>query len=207
MGVVLFKVVQAASLTITPRGPAACLRLYGDLPYTRRTEGPLTTELGDLNGGETRKLLIHVPVNRMPVLGPAIVAELTLTYVESRTLTTRTITRPVSVNVVSADQAAARVPDPAVRAERLFHDAQEARLRASDALLRDDVDTAATILTSVIDALHQGLAWAPNADELLTEMAILRRHARDARHDGARVSKQVRSEWHTRTRKRGRFYE
>ncbi|GAB2947721.1 hypothetical protein GCM10027203_59220 [Nonomuraea fastidiosa] len=207
MGVIMSKVVQAASLTITPRMPVPGLRLYGELPCTRRTDGTVVAELGDFYGGETRKLLLHLPVPRMATLGAIVVVELTLTYVESRTLTTRTVTKPVSIRVIPGDRAAEVVPDLAVRAERLFHDAQEARLRAADALLRDDIDAAETLLSSAIEALDQGLSWVPDADEFLTEMAILRRHVRDIRHDGARVSKQVRSEWHTRTRKHGRPYD
>lgn len=206
VGVLLSKVVQAASLTITPHAAVSGLQLYGGLPCTQRADGAVVTELGDFYGGETRKLLIRMPVAGMAVLGLATIAELELTYVESRTLTTHTVTVPVSVNVVPGDQAAGRVPDPVVRAERLFHDAQEAKRRASDALLRGDVSAAETILSLAGDALEEGLAWAPDADEFLAEMEKLRRHAREARHDAARISKQARSEWHTRTRKRGRSY-
>lgn len=204
IGGLLSKVVQDACLTITPRAPVSAPRLYGDLPCARRADGALITELGDFYGGETRRLLIQLPVVGMATLGPAVVAELILTYVESQALTTHTVTKPVTIDVDVEDRASECVPDPAVRAERLFHAAQEARLRASDALLRGDAGAAEAILTSAITSLEQGLAWAPNVDELLTEMAILRRHAGDVWHDGARVSKQVRSEWHTHTRKRGR---
>ncbi|MBB5773733.1 VWA domain-containing protein [Nonomuraea jabiensis] len=207
VGVLLSKVVQAASLTITPRTAVSGLRLYGDLPCTQRADGAVVTELGDFYGGETRKLLIRMPVAGMAVLGLATVAELEFTYVESRTLTTYTVTVPVSVNVVPGDQAAGRIPNPVVRAEQLFHDAQEAKRRASDALLRGDVNAAEAILNAAGDALERSLAWAPNADEFLAEMEKLRRHALEARHDAARISKQVRSEWHMRTRKRGRSYD
>jgi Ca-activated chloride channel family protein len=207
VGVLLSKVVQAASLTITPRTAVSGLRLYGGLPCTQRADGAVVTELGDFYGGETRRLLIRMPVAGMAVLGLATVAELELTYVESRTLTTYTVTVPVSVNVVPGDEAAGRIPNPAVHAEQLFHDAQGAKHRASDALLRGDVNAAVTILNAAGDALERSLAWAPNADEFLAEMEKLRRHALEARHDAARISKQARAEWHMRTRKRGRSYD
>ncbi|MBN6055240.1 hypothetical protein JYK22_25110, partial [Nonomuraea sp. RK-328] len=106
--------------------------------------------------------------------------------------------------VVPGDQAAGRVPDPVVRAERLFQEAQEAKRRASDALPDGDATTAENILLAAGDALEEVLAWAPNAEELADGVKELRRYARDAWRDGNRISKMTRASWYSSTRKRGR---
>lgn len=199
----LSKVVQAASITITPHAPVTSVLLYGGLPSTTLGTS-IMTELGDLYAGETRKVLLRLAVPGMAALGLATVAEIVLTYAESQTLTTYTVTTPISVNVVPGDQAAGRVPDPVVRAERLFLEAQEAKHRASEALLKGDLTKAETILTAAEAALRKGQEWAPDPDELAAQAEELRRYTREARQDAARISKEARASWYYGTRKRGR---
>lgn len=200
----LSKVTQAASLTVTPRGPVTSVLVYGGLPVTRQAGGGIMAELGDLYAGETRGVLLRLLVPGIARLGPATLAELVFTYVEAATLTTYTVTVPVAVDVVPGDEAAGQVPDLTVRAERLFQEAQDAKRRAAEALLSGDVTEAAEVLRSAGDELEKGLLWAPNAEELSREVRELRRYATESARDGRRVSKEALASWHRRTRKRGR---
>jgi Ca-activated chloride channel family protein len=200
----LAKVTQAASLTVAPRHPVTSVLLYGGLPSVRLPNGAIMAELGDLYAGEVRRTLLRLLVSGIPQLGPATIAELVFTYVEAETLTTYTVTVPVTVNVVPGSEAAKRVPDLTVRAERLFQEAQDAKRQASEALLRGDVAGAEEVLESAGDELRKGLAWAPNREELSAEADELRRYARDSSVDRKRVSKEALASWHRRTRKRGR---
>ncbi|RCG32713.1 VWA domain-containing protein [Sphaerisporangium album] len=200
----LAKVTQALSLAVTPRHPVSSVLLYGGLPSNRLPNGAIMAELGDLYAGETRKTLLRLLVPAISRLGPATIADLVFTYVEAATLTTYTVTVPVSVNVVPGDEAAGRVPDLTVRAERLFQEAQDAKRQASEALLNGDLARAEEVLNSAGDELEKNLSWAPNSDELSAEARQLRRYARDSYQDPNRVSKEALANWHRTTRKRGR---
>jgi Ca-activated chloride channel family protein len=203
----LAKVTQAASLTITPHRPVTSVLLYGGLPSNRLPGGAIMAELGDLYAGETRKILLRLLVPGTAQLGVVTVAELVFTYVATETLTSYTVTVPVSVNVVPGDEAAGRAPDLTVRAERLFQEAQDAKRHASDALLSGDVARAEEILESAGQELERGLSWAPDPEELSAEARELRRYARASSTDRKRVSKEALASWHRRTRKRGRPHE
>ncbi|GGL14252.1 hypothetical protein Sme01_06460 [Sphaerisporangium melleum] len=200
----LTKVTQAASLEVVPHHPVTSVLLYGELPSSRLPGGTVMAELGDFYAGETRKVLLRLLVPAVARLGVVSIAELVFRYVEAGTLTAYTVTVPVTVNVVPGDVAAGRAPDLTVRAERLFQEAQDAKRRASDALLRGDVTGAERLLRTAGDELEKGLSWAPDAAELTAEIEELRRYARDSAVDRKRVSKEARAGWHRATRKRGR---
>ena len=129
----LSQTAQAVSLIIRPTGDVAGLQLWNDLPVTA-IDGGAMVELGDLYGGEARKLVLTLSVPSMSALGLAKVAELELRYVELPSATEHTVGVPVHVNVVPGDQAAGRIPDPTVRSELSYQQAQDAKRKASDAL-------------------------------------------------------------------------
>ncbi|WP_248961127.1 vWA domain-containing protein [Sphaerisporangium perillae] len=201
---ILAKTAQAASLTVTALAPGTQVIVYGGPPGHRLPDGSIMTELGDFYAGETRKTLLRLVLPGMSALGPATVARLAFTYVDAGTLTTYTVTVPVTVNVLPGDEAAGRTPDLVVRAERLFQDAQDAKRQAAEAIRRDDVAAAERLLASAREELERGLAWAPNAEELAAEVRELQGFARDAYMHRKRVSKEALASWHRGTRKRGR---
>ena len=94
----------------------------------------MLAELGDFYSGETRKVTVTIDVPAMAALGLAQVATLTVRYVELATLAEHTMTVPVSVNVVPADVAAGRVPNPVVEQEKLLQQTQVDKRRAEQAL-------------------------------------------------------------------------
>ncbi len=133
----LEQVAQAATLTVSPTGAVASVRLFNDLPATV-IEGGIMVELGDFHAGEQRKLALALDVPAMSELGLAQVCKLELAWVEVETLTTHQVAIPVSVNVVPGDEAAGRVPNPTVRTELAFQEAQRAKRDAAEALRRGD---------------------------------------------------------------------
>jgi Ca-activated chloride channel family protein len=203
----LAKSAQAASLLVRMQPPVHSVFIYGGLPSTQLDDGAVMVELGDLWAGETRKLLLRFSVPAVPALGLATVADLQLQYVELPTLTSHQVSVPVVVNVVPGDAAAGRVPDPVVRSEVAFHQAQEAKRRASEALRRGDSDEAHHLLAKASDDLGAALDRAPAAmaEELSREQQLLAWLADQAKWDDPnRASKINFSSWHGSTRKRGR---
>ena len=134
----LSKTVQAASLLIEPTSDVARVALLNEGLPAQRVEGGVLAELGDFYAGETRKVTVTIDVPAVAALGLAQVATLTVRYVELATLVEHTMTVPVSVNVVPADVAAGRVPNPVVEQEKLLQQTQTEKRLAEEALRSGD---------------------------------------------------------------------
>jgi len=203
----LAKSAQAANLLISVRAPVQSVFVMGELPSVALPDGRVMVELGDLYAGETRKLVLRFHVPAISALGLATVAELTLQYVELPSLDSHTVTVPISVNVVPGDEAAGRLPDPAVRTEIAFQQAQESKRQASAALRRGDTTTADGLLRDAGLALGEAMASAPMAmvDELQAEQTALGELAdRTGWDDANLLAKSSYADWHNQTRRRGR---
>ena len=202
----LSKVVQAATLTVRFI-PQVRVSLYNDLPAHQTADGEVTIELGDLYGSEARKLLLKLAVDGMSGLGVSQIAELELRYVESATLTEHTVTLPVTVNVVPGDEADGRVADPRVQSEKLYQEGQAAKLRASEAYERGDLDAGSSYLEASRDSLISSAMLAAPAERsaiddelsLIEELGTV-----GATGDAGYVSKMTRDSYHLGNRKRGR---
>ncbi len=197
---------QAASLIVRPTGDVAGVRLWNDLPAATIENGVMI-ELGDLYGGETRKLVLTLSVPSMPGLGLAKVSDLELRYVELPAATEHTIELPVHVNVVPGDEAAGRIPDATVGSELTYQQAQEAKRRAADALRRGDPAAAARMYGEAGDALGSAMQAAPPAmaADMAEEGELLRDLKRRAMCDDAsRVAKFSDADRARKGRKRGR---
>ncbi len=190
----LSKAVQAASLLIRPVGEVAGVELHNDLP-AQGVEGGVMIELGDLWSGEQRTLLIGLHVPAMPTLGLAEVASLELRYVTLPGLVEETITLPVCVNVVAGDQAAGRTPNPKVRQELLFQQAQKQKRTAMEDLARGDAAGAADTLRSAAAALPPVYA---------DEQGVLLSLAADAQDDAFRARKRLGADQARKSQRRGR---
>jgi Ca-activated chloride channel homolog len=191
----LAKSVQAASLLIQPTSDVQTVTVFNDLP-AHAVEGGVMAELGDLWAGEQRRILLGLGVPAIAALGLAQVATLELRYVTLPGLSEQTVTLPISVNVVPGDEAAGRVPDPKVRTELLFQQAQDAKRHAADAITRGDESAALQMLS------HAGERLAGIDD---AERRVLLDLAADISAGAvARAAKRSRMEHHLKSRKRGR---
>ena len=130
-----------------------------------------------------------------------------LQYVELPGLVEHTITLPISVNVVPGDEAANRVPDPTVRSEVLFQEAQDLKRRASEAFELGDGEAGKSLLDQTRAALDQAQACAPPAvaDGIAAEKAEVEQMTWMTEDVGtAYMSKMTRASFHRQNRKRGR---
>lgn len=203
----LDKVVQAATLTIHFEPTVQMLRLYNDLPAHQIGDGQVMVELGDLYAEEERKLLIRLGVPAMAALGLAQIATLELAHVELPGLVEHTVKLPISVNVVPGDVAARRVPDPSVRSEVLFQEAQDAKKQASEAFERGDLEAGRSMLDTTRGLLDQALPIAPGAmaGSIEVERRDVERMSGMSEDVGsAYMSKLTRDSYHRQNRKRGR---
>jgi Ca-activated chloride channel family protein len=203
----LEKVVQAASLTVTFEPSVEMLHLFNDLPAQQIGDGTVMIELGDLYAAEQHKLLLTFRVPARPALGPARIATLQLRYVELPGVVEQVVSLPVNVNVVPGDEAAERVPDPSVRSEVLFQEAQESKRKASEAFERGDVEGGTGLLGSADGRLSEALTMAPDdaPESIRSEREeLLRLRAMSERTDASYMSKVTRSSYHVQSRKRGR---
>ncbi|GAA1650648.1 vWA domain-containing protein [Georgenia ruanii] len=202
----LSQAAQAATLLVTMSPAVRALRVVNDLP-TNSVEQGVQVELGGLYAGETRKLVLTFDIPGLSTLGLLQVAELTLNYVELPALEEHTITVPVHVNVVPGDDAAGRVPDPVVRTELAYLEAQRAKREASTLLSKGDAAAALRHLQSSAGLVGDALAGAPAAmvADLREEAASLTALMADV-HDGAlsRAAKTSSMEASVRSRTRGR---
>jgi Ca-activated chloride channel family protein len=170
-------------------------------------EDGFVVELGDFYDGETRRVLLQIDVPAMAELGLAQIAELELRYVEVGKLKAETVTLPLHVNVVPGDAAAGRIPDPTVRSELAFQEAQRAKQKAAEDLRSGDVQGAAHRYFAAAEGVAGALAAAPPemADELEEEARLLRELSTQAVEDDAnRVAKLTEMDQHYKARKRGR---
>ncbi len=182
------------------------LRLYNDLPAQQIGDGKVIIELGDLYGHEARKLLMRFRVPAMAALGLAQVATLELHHVDLPGLVEHTVTLPISVNVVPGDEAAKRVPDPTVRSEVLFQEAQESKKRASEAFERGDLDAGKKLLETRA-SLERAECIAPPhvARGIAAEKQEVERMTFGTDVAGAAyMSKMTRASYHRQNHKRGR---
>ena len=193
----LEQVVQAASLIVRPTGAVESIALWNDLAIASVDDG-FMVELGDFYSGQQRKLLLELEVPAMSSLGLAQVCELDLPWVELATMATRKITIPLSVNVVPGDAAAGRIPNPVVRTERAFQQAQRDKQAATDALRAGNAPAAARMYANAADALG-GYADV----ELQEEADVLRDLCVQARHDAMRAAKFGEADRHRKSRRRG----
>jgi len=156
----LSQAAQAATLLVTMSPQVRGLQVLNDLPANLVEQG-VQVEIGGLYAGETRKLVLTFDVPGLPALGLLQVAELTLDWVELPSLEQHTVTVPVHVNVVPGDQAAGRVPDPVVRTELAYLEAQRAKREASTLLSDGDIDGALRHLRSAGGTVAAAMAAAP----------------------------------------------
>lgn len=155
--------------------------------------GPaLTVPLGDLYAGQSRELLVRFSVPGLANLGMHTLGEFVLDYVTLPDLTARTVTWPITVNVVSRQDASRRIPNPTVTTAALLAEVTKAKAEAVQALGEGDVERAATIIgdsqTRVRSSKQAILSRHPEckdvADRLDEEAEQLGKLAQSAREFG-----------------------
>jgi Ca-activated chloride channel family protein len=134
----LDKVVVNCALRFRPTAMAKGqpkIELLQRLPYWMDGQD-YVVQLGDLYAGENRRFIILVDVPGIADLGLCKIADVTIEYTDLAARNEVSVTMPVNVNVVPGDQAAGRIEDPIVKAERMILQAQSEKAIATEEILQ-----------------------------------------------------------------------
>jgi Ca-activated chloride channel family protein len=147
-------VAQNLSVEVLPVGPAINVGILNEYPITSTGNG-LQAALGDVYGGEVRKLVFEVHAPAMADLGEVKVAEVVIRWadigVAEVKMHTRTI--PVMVNVVSGADASGQPADSRVIDQVVILGAAKARKEARTLADQGDFDGARRILQDQTERL------------------------------------------------------
>lgn len=208
----LDKSVLNPHLRITPRDPEVVSGIHVINTLQGWFEGStLVLPIGDLYSGEQRKVLVRFDVAGLAALGLTVLADVRLEYTALPAMVEHSIEMPVTVNVVPADIAAGRVPNPIVVVESAVQQAQASKTHAVQALNQGDLDTALgsldgarKLLSDVVSALPDDVdaGALSSALEEIEELRVLRDSAEQ--RDVMFTSKMAAESWDLKSRGRSR---
>jgi len=195
-------VAQNVSIELRPTDDVKVLGVLNDYPAVA-VNGGIQVQVGDAYGGERRRLVFALHIPEVASLGPARVADIVLRYVSvGDDVTAHELTIPVTVNLVSADEAAAAELDHDVTEEVWLLDAARARKEAIESADSGDFDAARSRLSSTADMMRAQAAGSFRESEMLIEAEALEAHALGADSGDPMWRKRIRSEQWRRSRGR-----
>lgn len=193
-------VAQNISVEIRPTDEVKVLGVLNDYPAVE-VGGGIQVQVGDAFGGERRRLIFALHIPELASLGPARIADVVLRYVSvGDDVTAHEVTIPLTVNLVSADEAAAADVDHEVSEEVWLLDAARARKEAIESADEGDFGMARSRLSSTADMMRAQAAGSPRAMEFLAEADALDSHAAGVDTDDPMWRKRVRNEQWRRNR-------
>jgi Ca-activated chloride channel family protein len=149
------------------------IELLQRLPYWMDGED-YVVQLGDLYAGENRRFIIMVDVPGIETLGLCKIADVTFEYTDLAARNEVSVSMPVNVNVVPGDQAAGRIEDPIVKAERMILQAQSEKALATEEILQGNVKSASKRLKGTATNLRTQASEIRVTDERSAEsLAII----------------------------------
>ncbi len=168
---------QNVSVEIRPGPSVEMLGVLNDFPFVQ-VAGGAQVQLGDAYSEETRRVVFKLRVPRLASLGAAVVAEVVLRYVSvGATVAAHEVTIPLTVNLVSADEAAAAALDAEVTEEVVVLKAARAQEEARRRAETGDFDGAKALLDESAKELRVLAPTSSRAEELLKNAEILEQHA------------------------------
>lgn len=197
-------VAQNVSVEVHTSEDVKLLGVLNEYPIDDTPDGP-QVQLGDAYGGEKRRVVCKFHVPNVAALGPCTLAEFVLRYVSvGDEVRAHTVTLPLVVNVVNADEAAEQEPDQIVHEEVLLLEAAKARQEAIDLADRGDFDGAAMRMESLHGLLSMADPSSERVQEFAEESEQLRDHAQSMRSGmySAVQRKKMRVEEYTRRKGR-----
>lgn len=169
-------VAQNLSVEIRPADPVEMLGVLNEYPITD-VPGGLQVQVGDAFGSERRRVVFRLRVPELTSLGVMRVADVIVRYVSVGGETaSHEIKIPVTVNLVSADEAAAAEADHEVVEEVVVIEAARARREASDLADRGDFGAAGSTLMDAGFMLRYVAEGSMRADDLLRDADNLDTH-------------------------------
>ena len=165
-------VAQNVSIEFRMSEDVAFIGLLNEFP-TVAVPGGVQVSLGDAYGDERRRIVFQLHVPRLETLGARRVAEIVLRYVSvGDEIAQHEVTIPITVNLVSADEAAAAQADHEVTEEvvvLMSARAQEQRARHD----RGEFDAATRVLGDAASELRKMAPKSSQAAELLAQAEML----------------------------------
>ena len=161
-------VAQNVSVEIRPSTDVQLLGILNGFPQVA-VPGGVQVSLGDAYGDERRRLVFELHVASLAALGVTKLAEVVLRYVSIGEGVAMHGTRvPLTVNPVSADEAAAVEVDHEVTEEVMVLKAARAQAQAREHADRGEFEIARKLLSDAADELRQLAPGSVQADELLS---------------------------------------
>ncbi len=149
------------------------IELLQRLPYWMDGQD-YAVQLGDLYADENRRFIILVDVPGIAALGLCKIADVTIEYTDLAARNEVSVTMPVNVNVVPGDQAAGRIEDPIVKAERMILQAQSEKAIATEEILQGNQKSATKRLKGTAANLRSHASEIRVVDERSAEsLAII----------------------------------
>ena len=130
-------------------------------------------QFGDLYAEENRRFIILVDVPGIAALGLCKIADVTIEYTDLVARNEISVTMPVNVNVVPGDQAAGRIEDPIVKAERMILQAQSEKALATEEILQGNQKSATKRLKGTATNLRSHASEIRVIDERSAESLAL----------------------------------
>ncbi len=161
-------VAQNVSVEIRPSEEVQLLGILNGFPHVA-VPGGVQLSLGDAYGDERRRLVFELHVAELAALGVTKVAEVVLRYVTlGEEVAMHETTIPLTVNLVSADEAAAAEVDHEVTEEVVVLKAARAQEQAREHADRGEFEIARKLLSEAADELRELAPGSAQADELLS---------------------------------------
>lgn len=186
-------VAQNVSVEIRPTDDVKVLGILNEYPSIG-VPGGIQVNLGDAYGEEQRRVVFELHIPELVSLGVVKVADVVVRYVSvGPEVAAHEITLPLTINLVSADEAADGQPDRDVVEEVLILKAAEEQRRAREEADRGDFSSSQARLLAMSQEIAAAAPGSAREEELRNEATILRNQAQFATEGrwGAASSKAV----------------
>ena len=169
---------QNLSVEIRPAPEVEGVSVISDLPPIV-VDGGIQVELGDIYGGELRRLVFRLHIPAIAELGPRVLGEVVVrwTSIGAKTVEMVQKTIPIGVNLVTSSEAGTVGPDLDVIEEVTVLSAVRARRLARERADRGDLGGASAVLRESADQLRAMAPGSARAFELRDDAADLDRSA------------------------------
>lgn len=170
-------VAQNVSVEVRPTSEVKVLGVLNDHAQVA-VAGGVQIQLGDAYGEERRRIVFELFVPRHDQLGPAAVAEVVVRYVcVGAEVAAHELRVPVTVNLVSADEAASSAADHEVTEEVVILKAARVQDEARAHAHAGDLDGAKRLLRETAADLRRAAPASNRSSELEEQAAEMEQHA------------------------------
>jgi Ca-activated chloride channel homolog len=168
-------VAQNVSAEIRPSKDVAMLGVLNEYPAVE-VPGGVQVQLGDAYGEERRRIVFELHIPEVASLGVAKVADVEIRYVSvGEEIAQHEVKLPITVNMVSADEAKAAEVDQDVVEEVLILKAARAQEEARKKADEGDFEGAQSLLRTAGAELRAMAPGSKRADELLEQAQMFDR--------------------------------